>query len=115
MMSNFEVRIRALFDNGPETPCRTVWRDGVEYVEVPMADLRNAMDPGSSPTVDDQIVEHTAAVFGGALEQHITNLEYRLHRIDRGSNLARAVELEAQLDIMRRALEYRTKRLREAL
>ena len=33
-----------LFANGPDTSCRTTWHDGMEYVEVPMADLRAAFD-----------------------------------------------------------------------
>lgn len=33
-----------LFSGAPDTPCRTVWRDGVECVEVPMEDLRAAFD-----------------------------------------------------------------------
>jgi hypothetical protein len=43
------ARIEALFNGGPDTPCRTTWRKGnpdgwgdVECVEVPMADLREA-------------------------------------------------------------------------
>ena len=34
--------VEALFAGGPDTPCRTTWPDGVECVEVPMADLRRA-------------------------------------------------------------------------
>ena len=34
----------ALFAGGPDTACRTTWPEGVECVEVPMADLRAAFD-----------------------------------------------------------------------
>lgn len=35
-------RIDALFSGGPDTSCRTTWPNGVECVEVPMADVREA-------------------------------------------------------------------------
>lgn len=41
------TRIRRLFADGPDTPCRTTWRYGVEYVEVPMSDLRQALGEDS--------------------------------------------------------------------
>lgn len=41
------TRIRRLFAGGPDTPCRTTWRYGVEYVEVPMSDLRRALGEDS--------------------------------------------------------------------
>lgn len=41
------ARIEALFSGGPDTVCRTTWRESfaehVECVEVPMADLRDAL------------------------------------------------------------------------
>jgi hypothetical protein len=45
-----EVRERAvepferLFSGGPDTACRTTYPDGIECVEVPMFDLREAFD-----------------------------------------------------------------------
>lgn len=45
-------KVRALFANGPDTPCRTTWREeryagevvwAVGCVEVPLADLRDAL------------------------------------------------------------------------
>lgn len=40
--------VEALFSGGPDTACRTTWPHGVECVEVPMADLRAAINGGSS-------------------------------------------------------------------
>src|SRR5699024_9171695 len=37
-------RLEALFSGGSDTPCRTTWPDGIECVEVPMADLRTAFN-----------------------------------------------------------------------
>jgi hypothetical protein len=37
------LAIRDLFSGGPDTACRTTWHDGVEYVEVPMDELREAL------------------------------------------------------------------------
>jgi hypothetical protein len=37
--------VAELFAPGPNTSCRTVWQDGVECVTVPLADLRDALDP----------------------------------------------------------------------
>jgi hypothetical protein len=112
-MSDFEERVRALFANGPDTPVRTVWRDGIEYVEVPMADLRNAMDPDSSETRDDQMVRHLAAVFGSTLEQHIDSIEYRVSKLP--ADDPRVQELAAQWEMLNKALAFRTKREEEAL
>jgi hypothetical protein len=39
------VQLAALFAPGPDTACRTTWHDGVEYVEVPMADVQSALAP----------------------------------------------------------------------
>lgn len=39
------VQLAALFAPGPDTACRTTWHDGVEYVEVPMADVQAALAP----------------------------------------------------------------------
>jgi hypothetical protein len=44
------ARVEALFAGGPDTPCRTTWREDwplagpTECVEVPMDDLRAALD-----------------------------------------------------------------------
>lgn len=42
-------RVQELFAGGPDTPCRTTWPDGIECVEVPMADLRDALDGPAAP------------------------------------------------------------------
>jgi hypothetical protein len=39
------AKLEALFAGGPDTSCRTTWHDGVECVEVPTADLHNALAP----------------------------------------------------------------------
>lgn len=38
------TRVRRLFSMQPDSPVRILWRDGVECVEVPVADLRTALD-----------------------------------------------------------------------
>lgn len=56
------ARVEELFAGGPDTPCRTAWRESpglfgaavrVECVEVPIDDLRAALDnpAGQAPTV----------------------------------------------------------------
>ncbi len=38
------ARVDTLFSGGPDTPCGTVYRRGIECVVVPMEDLREALD-----------------------------------------------------------------------
>jgi hypothetical protein len=45
-------RMRALFAGGPDTPCRTVWDEGIECVSVPMADLAAALG-GALPETEE--------------------------------------------------------------
>lgn len=42
-------RVRALFALSPDTGCRTTWTDGVECIEVPLSDLRAALDGEDAP------------------------------------------------------------------
>lgn len=37
-------RVRALFNGGPDTSCRTVWDGETECVSVPLADISAALD-----------------------------------------------------------------------
>lgn len=102
--------ITALF-SGPQA--RSVFRDGVQFLEVPVAELKAALGE-EAPSVTDEQVASLAAILGGAIEQHISSAEYRLSRLPEGEVERRRV-LNEQLDRLRAALEYRKAREEEAL
>ena len=103
---DFEARVRALFAPGPDTAIRTVWRDGVEYVEVPMGDLREAFDPGAAESVNEQQARSMLAIMGSQLDAHINNTEYLLSR---ATSIPVKKELEQKLVVMHRARAIRDK------
>lgn len=111
-MSGFEERVRALFQSDD---ARTVFRDGIEYVEVAVPDLRAAMDPDNpGPSKDDAIVDNIEAIFGAALPTHIAANERRQRAAAAADDSEEVLRLGRQLDLMRRAEEQRQEKLRQA-
>ena len=102
-MDGFEERVRALFEDPDRA--RSVYRDGVQYVEVAYAHLHEAMGE-QVPSVEDERVVHLAATLGSAIEQHIVSTEARFDRASPQEQQG----LAEQLRLLRKAAAYRDTR-----